>query len=399
MRPGPAISGGAHLALIVAALVAGEFSSRSEASPAAIAEVTLMTGTEFQAATSAAPDFDPNLPPAPAAPEPGEQRADVKVSETDAAPSTSAAPSNPDAPVQGEEVAPPQEEVVTAHVADVGEQLAAPAAPENDEVVAIAQPVDEIAPIAETPQLQAPPPAPRPNAPNMDTSSPAAPAPAPDPTPEPETVAEPEPVKPDPEPAPTPAPEVATPEPQPEPTPPEPPAPETERVKLNDPEIPAPLLAPPPPTKPRDLAEAAEATRLAREKAQPQPEETGATQQAEAPSGGGTTRTVGQVSFRDRESLRVGIKNYFSPPLGLQNERELAVKLQIELSQDGRITGGPKRVAGAGPAAGQRALEGAGVRALKRAEAAGVFRRLPSDKYAAWRLINVTFTPTELRIL
>ena len=397
MRAGPTISGGAHVALVIAAIVAGEFSSRSEARPAAIAEVTMMTGAEFQAATSAAPDFDPDLPPAPAAPEPGEERADVKVTETDAAPSTTAEPTNPDAPVQGELVTPPQEEVVTAHVAEVGDQLAAPAAPESADVVAIAQPQEENAPIAETPRLQAPPPAERPNAPNVDTSSPAPPAPAPDPAPEPEARIEPEPVEPQPQPEPTPEPEAATPEPQPDPAPPEPEVAETEREKLNDPEIPAPVLSPPPPTKPRDIAEAAEAKRLAREKAQP--EETGATQQAEAPSGGGTTRTVGQVSFRDRESLRVGIRNYFSPPLGLENERELAVKLQIELSQDGRITSGPKRVDGSGPSAGQRALEGAGVRALKRAEAAGVFRKLPSDKYAAWRLINVTFTPTELRIL
>lgn len=398
MRTGATISGGAHIALILVAILAGEFSSRSEAMPAAIAEVTLMTGAEFQAATSAAPDFDPNLPPAPAAPQPGEERADVKVADTDAAPSTAADPSNPDAPVQGELVTAPQQEVITAHVAEVGEQLAAPAAPESADVVAIAQPQEENAPIAETPRLQAPPPAPRPNAPNVDTSSPAPPAPTPEPAPEPEARVEPAPVEePKPQPEPTPQPEAAAPEPQPEPTPPEPEVEEAVREKLNDPEIPAPVLSPPPPTKPRDVAEAAEAKRLAREKAQP--EETGATQQAEAPSGGGTTRTVGQVSFRDRESLRVGIRSYFSPPVGLQNERELSVKLQIELSQDGRITGGPKNIGGTGPSAGQRALEGAGVRALKRAEAAGVFRKLPSDKYAAWRLINVTFTPTELRIL
>ena len=145
------------------------------------------------------------------------------------------------------------------------------------------------------------------------------------------------------------------------------------------------------------MAEAAEARRKERERQRPA--ETGATQQAESNTSSGTTRTAGKLSFRDKESLRVGIRGFFNPPRGLQNEDQIAVKVRIELSQDGRITAGPTRRAPSRPDAAHRAVEMAGIRALKKAEAAGVFRRLPKDKYARWRVIDVTFTPREIVFL
>ncbi|MEL7465110.1 MAG: hypothetical protein AAFN79_13650 [Pseudomonadota bacterium] len=385
MKTGAGISGGAHVALIGLAIFAGDlFGADPVALPAPIAEVTLMTGTEFEAATSAAPEFNADLPPAPEAPNAGEERADIQVAEADAAPVTQEAPDDPDLPVQGEDVTPPEDQPVTANIAEVGDQPAAPLAPEDDIIVAQTEETDVIAPVAETPILQAPAPSPAAASPSIDTSSPEPPPQEVEPEPEPEVAETP------PEPEPQPEPEVAE-EPQPE---------EQEVVKLNDPSIPAPTLAPPPPTRPRELAEAAEAKRLARERATPAPEDQGATQQAETSQGGGTTQTVGRLSFRDRDSLRVGIKGFFNPPRGLQNEGQLAVKIQIQLSQDGRITGGPRRVAPSGALSRElRALETAGVRALKKSEAAGVFRKLPSDKYAQWRVINVTFTPREIQFL
>lgn len=382
MKAGAGISGGAHVALIGLMVFGGDlFSAPPAALPVPIAEVTLMTGTEFEAATSAAPTFNADLPPAPEAPEPGEERADIEIAETDAAPVTQSAPDNPDLPVQGEDVVPLQEPTATANIAEVGDQPAAPLAPEDDIIVAATEDTDIIAPVAETPIAQAPAPSPSAAAPAIDTSSPEPPPTEVEPEPE---VAEapPEPVE----------------QPEPEPVQEPEPAEEQEVVKLNDPSIPAPTLAPPPPTRPRVLAEAAEATRLARQKAQA--EEQGARQQAETASGGGTTQTVGRLSFRDRDSLRVGIKGFFSPPRGLANEDTLVVKIQIGVSRDGKITSGPRRVAPTGGISRElRALETAGVRALKKSEAAGVFRKLPKDKYAQWRVINVTFTPREIRFL
>jgi hypothetical protein len=38
----------------------------------------------------------------------------------------------------------------------------------------------------------------------------------------------------------------------------------------------------------------------------------------------------------------------------------------------------------------------AGRRALIRAQNAGVFAKLPAEKYEAWRRIHVTFTPEDI---
>ncbi|MEM7547335.1 MAG: hypothetical protein AAF367_17535 [Pseudomonadota bacterium] len=381
MRIGAGISGGAHVVLIGLVVFSGQLFSEGQADPVTISEVTLMTGTEFEAATSAAPDFNPDLPSSPVAPNEAEEQVDVKLAEEDAAPTTREVATEPDAPETGEAVITPPEPVARADIADVGDQPAAPLAPEDDVIVRESEPTEEIAPVAEAVVAAASPPAARPNAPSIDTSTPE-PVEETRPEPEPEIVE----VKPEPEPEP----EV---EPQLEPEPEEP-----EVVKLNDPDIPAPKLAPPPPRKPRDVAEAKMAERLAREASQV--EETGATQQAEAPASTGSSQSVGQLSFRDRDALRIGIKNYFSPPRGLPNEDQLAVKIQIDVSPDGRITGGPTVLSPGGRLdAAHGALMRAGVRALKKSEAAGVFSKLPADKYARWKKINVTFTPREIRFL
>ena len=106
------------------------------------------------------------------------------------------------------------------------------------------------------------------------------------------------------------------------------------------------------------------------------------------------------MSFRDREALRVGIKSYFSPPQGLQNADNLAVTIRVELSEAGKIVGKPQVRRPKGRLDAQHnALMRAGMRALVKSAARGVFAKLPKDKYARWRLVDVTFTPKELRIL
>ncbi|WP_340109087.1 hypothetical protein [Pikeienuella sp. HZG-20] len=389
MKTGASISGGAHGALIALVVLSGAFFSGGRERPVNIAEVTLMSGAEFEAAMSAAPKFDPDLPAAPEALNPGEERADVKIAEEDAAPSTQAAPAPPEAPARGEVVTPPTVEAPTAHIADVGERAAGPAAPEAETLVAAADASPELAPVAE--MATAPAPAPRPAAPEVEETTPepppveaVEPAPAPEPEPEPEPA-------PQPEPEPQPAPE-------PEPTPAPAPAEETPPEQVEEPTTPAPKLSPPPPTKPKDLAEARKAERLAREAKTP--EETGATKAADAPSGGGTTRTVGQLSFRDKDALRIGIKGYFSPPTGLANADQLMVKLRIEVSEAGKIVSGPTVLEPSGALDPQHeALRRAGALALRKSEAAGVFSRLPRDKYERWRVMNVIFTPREIQFL
>lgn len=412
MKAGAGISGTAHAALIAFAIFGGELFAREDPTPLRFAEVELMSGAEFEAAQSSSPEFNADLPSAPQLLESAEDVADVKQAELDT-PSTLDAPDAPDAPETGEAVQPLEEPPTQVEIADVGNQPAAPLAPEGDIIISSNETSPDIAPIADTPLSSSPAPASRPQAPEVDTS-----APEPEPEPEVVEVAPPEPApapeaevsppKPEPERVAAAAPAVTTPEtptspqidtssPEPQPEPVEPPA-EEEVVTENDPEVPAPKVAPPPPRKPSNVAEAKKAERLAREAAKKP--ESGAKQTAEAPKSTGTSKTVGKVSFRDREALRVGIKSYFSPPQGLRNADNLAVTIRVELNEAGKIVGKPvvRRPTGRLDPQ-QSALMRAGMRALGKSAARGVFARLPKDKFARWRLIDVTFTPKELRIL
>lgn len=414
MKIGASISGGAHAVLIGLAIFSGEIFASDVTRPINIAEVELMSGPEFEAAQSTSPEFNADQPASLRSPETSEEIADVKLAETDAAPSTLHAPEAPDAPQQGEAVQ-PLEEPADVAIAEIGAQPAAPLAPEGDILIAAVEPTPDLAPVTETPIAASPAPSSRPRAPDIDTSSPVE-APEPvvtavaAPTAAPATVEEPEVSPPEPEPEPQVAqapavsapttlsgPQVDTSAPEPEPEPEDPPA-EEEVATLNDPDIPVPKVAPPPPRKPTNIAEAKRAERLARQ-AQEQAE-TGATQSAAAPTSTGTSQTVGRVSFRDREALRVGIRGQFNPPQGLRNADQLAVTIRVELSQDGKIVGRPEVRRPSGRLDAQHnALMRAGVRALQKSAAKGVFARLPKDKYARWRRIDVTFTPKEIRFL
>jgi hypothetical protein len=70
------------------------------------------------------------------------------------------------------------------------------------------------------------------------------------------------------------------------------------------------------------------------------------------------------------------------------------VTLAIELDQSARIVKGPELIrASGGDQATQDLLFRSGRAALLKAQNAGVFTKLPPDKYEGWRLIHVTFTP------
>lgn len=412
MKAGAGISGTAHVALIAIAIFGGELFAREDPTPLKFAEVELMSGAEFEAAQSSSPEFNADLPSAPQMLEAAEDVADVKQAELDT-PSTLDAPDAPDAPETGEAVQPLEEPPTQVEIADVGSQPAAPLAPDSDIIIASNETSPDIAPIADTPLTSSPAPSTRPRAPEVDTSAPESePEPevvevaAPEPAPAPE--AEISPPKPEPEQVIAAAPTVTTPKtptspqidtssPEPELEPEEPPG-EEQVVAESDPEVPGPKVAPPPPRKPSNVAAAKKAERLARE-AVKKPE-SGATKTAETPKSTGTSKTVGKVSFRDREALRVGIKSYFNPPQGLRNADNLSVTIRVELNEAGKIVGKPVVRRPTGRLDAQlTALMRAGMRALGKSALRGVFSKLPKDKFARWRLIDVTFTPKELRIL
>ena len=97
-----------------------------------------MTGTEFEAAFSAAPDYNPDLPAAMAAPQQADALSDVTVADEDIAPTPVAALADVALPDPGAEITPPEDAPVQADIADIGDQPAAPAALEGDRLIAAA---------------------------------------------------------------------------------------------------------------------------------------------------------------------------------------------------------------------------------------------------------------------
>lgn len=205
----------------------------------------------------------------------------------------------------------------------------------------------------------------------------------------------------------------------PEPEPPEEAEVDAEAVAETEPEgelALAPQEAAIPVARPADLAAAAPASR---ETEAPAPEETAETETAEpetppepaaaetaetetapetqpARPQGSPSRFAAQITQGEKAGLRAGIQQYFTYA-GNRTDPALAVKIEIVMEPSGRIAGGPTLIearGGTGPV--RESLFQAGRRALIRAALAGEFRKLPAEKFDAWRIIHVTFTPDDL---
>ena len=99
------------------------------------------------------------------------------------------------------------------------------------------------------------------------------------------------------------------------------------------------------------------------------------------------------LTGREKGALVLAVQKCWTPPIGVQNARDLKVTLLVELNEQGKITGGPTLVSPSGSLKGvlKQAFE-AGRRALLRC---GPYD-LPKDKYEQWKDIEVTFNPQNL---
>jgi len=277
MRTAVLISGGAHLAIVLAAFVAGQLFSSDDSAEFQVAEVSLVPASSFDADISdklaAAPETAPEQPKAPEAastPDP------VAPPEAPApAPNPRPAPvASPPAPTTAES----PEDVAT---------LATPPAPETP-----------------APTESAPPP--RPEAKPETPEPPSQPEVAEAPKPEPEKPAEEEraAVAPPPRPRPTRVARAAEAEPEPKPQP--------------DPK----------PEKPTETAQPAKPTEAA-QPARP-------TAQASAPE-----RSGPPLTYSEKDGIRFAIQRCWSVPVGLEAAENLSVTLGVTLSREGQITAGP----------------------------------------------------------
>ncbi len=401
MKTGAGISGGLHLTLLAVAFFGLDWFSNRDEDPLTVTEVEFVDATEFEAQLSTAPYVSTDDPEELTKPGEGDPAPDTPASAEEATESA-AAPELTDVPEPEDKPEPP--EIAFATPTDVPTEAPKPTIAE----------IPSPAPLEEQSVEPESPPSTEPVAPltTLDPPRPEAkPTPPPEPEPEPKEEEEPKVAT-----APSEEAEVVK---TPDPVPEEKSDPKsTEEIQEKAPEGPAPELARLPIAKPADKARAAEAARqaeadrLAEEKreehekaaaiaaAKREKEERTAakTETREKPAakprndGGSTPVRARKLNTGERRGLSIGVSKY----LNYTGSKSPAfyVIVNVKLTEGGEIRGTPKMVRAKGSSdSAHKALYRAGIRALKRAAAAGVFRKLPKDKYPRWKSLNFRLYP------
>ncbi len=398
MKQGVSISGGMHLALILLLLLSGSLFAASDATPILVAEVSLISADEFDAAASAAPDVprvDPETLPQPdvAASDAVTPDAEIapEVATADVADAPSEADVQPDvsgvqaleAPVVEEPVQP---DVLAEDAAPLGTSLVEPVAIGND------APSESVTPSELVPEDSAS------DAPRIDTES----APEqPDDAATSETVVE--------ETVPEEAVDVVV----EEPTPAE--APEEATVEVTPEAVDeqsamAPVAASRPRGRPANLEAQVDAAREAVAATEVQAAEdaqkaadaaaieealqVAAADVVEEPAAAASTPSLGpKLTAGEKDGLRLAVQKCWNVPAGLANAAELVVVVGVELAQDGSLVGSPFAIEPTGDLApGFKQAFEAGRRALIRCAPYD----LPTDKYEQWRNLEVVFNPKSM---
>lgn len=226
-------------------------------------------------------------------------------------------------------------------------------------------------------------------------AEPAPPAPEPEPEPQEAPEPEPQPVA-EPTPPADPTPPPPTPEPEPAPTPEPDPEPEPEEiVNVAPPTPPAPKVRPTPPAPRQPERPAFDPGRIAAlldkmpEERKPQPTPAPSPQVPDQSRVGAQT----SLSISEVDALRQQISACWSPPVGATNAADLIVSLNIWLNPDGSLARAPEIARGGFALSSfQRAAQDAALRAVRRCAP----YRMPVDKYASWREIEVRFDPSQM---
>jgi len=98
-----------------------------------------------------------------------------------------------------------------------------------------------------------------------------------------------------------------------------------------------------------------------------------------------------RMSISELDALRMQVSRCWSPPVGVRGASDLAVRLRLALNADGTLSRPPEVL-----------TTGSGLAFLAAADSArrAVLRcqpyELPSDKYEAWRDINMNFDPRQM---
>ncbi|WP_157982198.1 hypothetical protein [Oceanicella sp. SM1341] len=402
MRRGMIISGGVHLALILLVLLRVDLFRADEAQAIQIAEVDLMTGAEFDAAVSSAPDApredvsemtppeqggsDVTAPTATEAPSPRTAET-PEMSEPEEAPDVSGLRQESPTPVMPQAPASP-----TPAETDTGEEgvsLVRPDAvgrqnPETENRKPTATTLDNPTPPAPAPRIASRP-APKPPE-EAKTAEEASPEVA-----ESDSAEQPREEKPQE------APKEAATEIVPE---------QAEAQPV--PEAVAPLTAPRPRGRPDTVIAAARPQEEPRQQeapatpaAKPQQQRPAASaperpaQQASTPRAASSAATQGPpLTAREKDGIGLAVKKNWNlgPIQGLADFKELVITVQFELDRTGEVVG--KSVTPVTPAnpSGSYALA---FRQARMAVLKSAPFKMPADKYGQWKTVQITFNPSK----
>ncbi len=242
--------------------------------------------------------------------------------------------------------------------------------------------------------------------------------PAPERRPDPQPIPKPVEAKPEPVPEPKPPAEVAAlppepaPKPQPAPPPQAEPAPQPAPPEAESSDVPPPVprrrprrletakaeVQPSKPTpnqtlqnkKKRDFDKDDIAALLNKQDDKSRPKAKPGTEQTAALGSPTATRTE-RMTQSELDLLRAQIQRCWNPPLGAVEAESLKVRLQFQLSRDGRVATRP-HVVNRGSSPFFRAAADSARRAILRCQP----YQLPAEKFETWRDVVVTFDPREM---
>jgi hypothetical protein len=110
---------------------------------------------------------------------------------------------------------------------------------------------------------------------------------------------------------------------------------------------------------------------------------------AQPGEGGDATPATSNLASNLVETLRRHLKTCSKLPAALSPSDNVAVKLRVQMTPDGRLAGEPALIEGSASMKGVELMRGA-IAALA---ACQPYSMLPADRYGEWKVLDLSFTP------
>jgi hypothetical protein len=105
--------------------------------------------------------------------------------------------------------------------------------------------------------------------------------------------------------------------------------------------------------------------------------------------GGDATPATSNLASNLVEPMRRHLKTCSKLPHALSPSDNVAVKLRVQMTPDGRLAGDPALIEGSASAKGVELMRGA----MAALAACQPYAMLPGDRYGEWRVLDLSFTP------